>query len=176
MGRPKALLPVGETTLSELVVAKLRPGFDELIVAARDQAQVPPALRAHLVIDGGGAGPLAGIAAGLAASRHATVFAVACDMPWLPLDLALTMVEAAAGFDAAVPRVAGRPEPVAAAYRKSALRPIDAAIAAGRLKAAEVLEDMDVTYLDLPAASFRSINTPDEYSNLLLEVGKLKPA
>jgi molybdopterin-guanine dinucleotide biosynthesis protein A len=176
MGLPKALLPALETTLSELVVANLSPGFDELIVAARDQAQVPPALRAHLVIDGGGAGPLAGIAAGLAASRHATLFAVACDMPWLSLDLALMMVEAAARFDAAVPRVAGRPEPVAAAYRKSALPPIEAAIAGGRLKTAKVLEDLNVTYLELPAAPFRSINTPAEYSSLLVELGGPKPS
>jgi molybdopterin-guanine dinucleotide biosynthesis protein A len=73
-----------------------------------------------------------------------------------------------------VPRVAGRPEPVAAAYRKSALPPIQAAIAGGRLKAADVLEDLDVTYVDLPAAPFRSINTPAEYASVLSELGDPK--
>lgn len=171
MGTPKALLPVGSSTLAELVVANLRPGFADLMVAARGPEQVPAPLRPHLVIDGAGAGPLAGIAAGLAASRQPTVFAVACDMPWLPLDLALTVVEAAAGCDAAVPLVGGRPEPAAAAYGKRALGPIEETIAAGRLKAAEVLDDLQVTYLDLPAGPFRSVNTPADYSRLLQALG-----
>ena len=82
MGRPKALLQVGDATLVEWVAARLAPAFSQLLVSARDEAQVPQRLRGHVVRDQRpGAGPLAGIEAGLAATPHEALVAVACDMP-----------------------------------------------------------------------------------------------
>src|SRR2546429_3881629 len=82
MGRPKALLPVGDTTLIEWLVGRLAPAFEHVAVAARDPAQVPPGLRPRVVRDLHlDAGPLAGIEAGLAASPYDALVAVACDMP-----------------------------------------------------------------------------------------------
>src|SRR5204863_7562312 len=49
MGRPKALLPVGDTTLVEWLTARLAPAAAHLLVAARDPAQLPPGPRPHLV-------------------------------------------------------------------------------------------------------------------------------
>src|SRR5437763_3495028 len=133
MGRSKALLPVGSGTVVEWVVARLRPALPELLVAARSQEQLPPSLRAHLVPDlHAGAGPLAGIEAGLAASPHETVVAVACDLPLVTADLARRLAAAAEGVDAAVPRIAGRPEAACAAYRRSASGPLAAALGGGR--------------------------------------------
>src|SRR5262252_4007886 len=74
MGRPKALLPVGSTTLIEWLTARLAPAFAHLAVAARDPDCLPPGLRPHMVPDlHAGAGPLAGVEAGLAASPHDVV-------------------------------------------------------------------------------------------------------
>lgn len=175
MGKPKALLPVAGTTLIEFVIERLRGGFADLLIAARRPGQVPPRLRSHLVRDAGGEGPLAGIVAGLRASRHETLVAVACDMPWLEPDLCRRLVLAARGHDAAVAIVGGRPEPAAAAYRKSALAAIEDALRAGRLKAAGVLGDLDVAYLELPSGPFRSVNTPAVYRELLAELEAARP-
>jgi len=173
MGRPKALLPVGSTTLIEWLAGRLSPGFAHLAVAARDPDQVPPPLRPHLVRDlHGGAGPLAGVEAGLAASPHDTVVAVACDMPAVTLDLVRRLAAAAAGagVDAAVPRLAGRAEPACAAYRRSAAASIAAALAAGRLRAAGVLDRLRVRWLDgEDPALFANLNTPDDYRRFLEE-------
>ena len=165
MGRSKALLPVGSGTLVEWVVARLRPALPELLVAARSQEQLPPSLRAHLVPDlHPGAGPLAGIEAGLAASRHEVVVAVACDMPWVTPDLVGRLVAAVAGHDAAVPRVGGRPEPACAAYRRRAARALAAALAGGRRQAGAVLGDLDVRWLDGEDPElFANLNTPADY-------------
>jgi molybdopterin-guanine dinucleotide biosynthesis protein A len=109
------------------------------------------------------AGPLAGLEAGLSAARNEVTFAVACDMPYVTPAVAAMAVAAAHGCDAAVPRVDGRPEPVCAAYRRSALPAITSALDDGRLAAGAVLDQLDVTWLEeLDPDLFRSLNTPGD--------------
>jgi molybdopterin-guanine dinucleotide biosynthesis protein A len=171
MGRPKALLPVGSTTLIEWLVARLAPEFAHLVVAGRGPERLPPGLRPHLAPDlHAGAGPLAGVEAGLAASPHEVVVAVACDMPAVSVGLLRRLAEAAgdAGVDAAVPRIAGRPEPACAAYRRSAAGPIAAALDAGRRRAADTLAALRVRWLDgEDEAEFANLNTPGDYQRFL---------
>ena len=166
MGRPKALLPFGGTTLIEHLIANLALAFAEILVSAN-----APLLGGRYPLVGDlhpGAGPLAAIEAGLTAARHKLVFAVACDMPLLKSDLALTICAAAAGHDAAVPRLSGRPEPAAAAYRRSAGPAITAALEAGRYRAADALHDLDVAWLDrLDERLFVNVNDPAGYQALL---------
>jgi molybdopterin-guanine dinucleotide biosynthesis protein A len=169
MGRPKALLPVGRSTLIEWMVEKLAPGFDQLLVSARDELQLPEGLRAHLVCDlHPGAGPLAGIEAGLAASRRPALVAVACDMPAVGVELAQRLVAASEGHDAAVPRVGGRPEPTCAAYRRSARPPITELLEAGSRRVAAALRELDVAWLDgEEPRQFADLDTPDDYARFL---------
>lgn len=167
MGQPKPLLPVGSTTLIEWLVARLVPPFDQLLVAARGERQLPPSLLPHLVTDlHSGAGPLAGVEAGLAASAHDIVVAVACDMPHITAGLLERLVIAASsdGIDAAVPRVRGAPEPACAAYRRSTASAIAAALDAGRFKAADVLAELRVAWLEGEDPElFMNLNTPEDY-------------
>jgi molybdopterin-guanine dinucleotide biosynthesis protein A len=165
MGRPKAWLEVGETVLLSWVVQRLAPSFSEVMVSFAEPEQLERLLPYRVVFDRKvGSGPLAGIEAGLAAARLDPVFAVACDMPYVTRAVAEMAVAAARTCDAAIPRVDGRPEPVCAAYRKSALPTIRAALDAGNRKAAEVLAGLDVTWLDgLDRDLFVSLNTGDDY-------------
>lgn len=169
MGRSKALLPVNGTTLVEWIAGRLSPHFAHLLVAARDETQLPPSLRPHLVRDLHlGAGPLAGVEAGLAASPHDTVVAVACDMPRVTPELARRLAAAAEGVDAAVPRVGGRPEPACAAYRSSCGGAIAAALAEGRQRATDALAELRVRWLDGEDPElFRNLNTPGDYRRFL---------
>ena len=71
-----------------------------------------------------------------------------------------------------MPRIDGRPEPVCAAYRKSALPVITAALDSGHRRAAEVLAGMEVTWLeDIDGDVVRSLNTPDDYLRFRTSVG-----
>jgi molybdopterin-guanine dinucleotide biosynthesis protein A len=169
MGRPKALLPVGAGTLIEFVVERLAPSFGCVLVAARSEGQVPRSLRDRIVADRHpGAGPLAGIEAGLLASPHEAVVAVACDMPWLSGELAARMAAASRGHDAAVPRVDGVPQPTCAAYRRSAAPAVTAALELRELTARGVLERLDVRWLDgEDPDQLRSLNAPEEYQAFL---------
>jgi len=70
-------------------------------------------------------------------------------------------VAAARRCDAAIPRHDGLFEPVCGAYRKSSLPAIVGALDAGNYTAHDVVELMDVTWLEgLDPAQFESLNTP----------------
>jgi molybdopterin-guanine dinucleotide biosynthesis protein A len=173
MGRPKAWLEVGDTILLRWVTDRLSPEFEEVLVSFAEPEQLEQPIPYRVVFDRkSSAGPMAGIEAGLAAARHDPVFVIACDMPYVTRDVAAMTVAAARTCDAAVPRIDGRPEPVCAAYRKSALPIITAALDAGNRRAADVLASMDVTWLeDIEPAVVRSVNTPDEYLHFKTKVG-----
>ena len=166
MGRPKAWLEVGDTILLRWVADRLAPDFEEVLVSFAEPEQLEQPVPYRVVFDRKpGAGPMAGIEAGLmAVRRDHPVFVIACDMPFVSRDVATMVVAAARTCDAAVPRIDGRAEPVCAAYRKSALPVITSALDAGLRRAADILECMDVTWLeDVSPDVVRSVNTPDEF-------------
>ncbi len=164
MGRPKAWLEVGEITLLRWMIERLGPAFSEVVVSFAEPEQVERLVPFRLVFDRKlAAGPLAGLEAGLTAARFEVTFAVACDMPYVTPDVAAMAVAAARGCDAAMPRVNGRAEPVCAAYRRSALPAVTAALDAGRLAASDLANHLDVTWLEgLDPELFRSLNTPED--------------
>jgi molybdopterin-guanine dinucleotide biosynthesis protein A len=174
MGRTKAWLEVGETTLLRWVAERLAPAFTEVMVSFAEPEQVEQLVPYRVVFDRKpSAGPLAGLEAGLTAARNEVVFAVACDMPYVTPELAEMAVAASSGCDAAIPRLDGRPEPTCAAYRKSALPAITRALDADRLRAAELAENLDVAWLEgLDTDLFRSLNTPDDYERFRRELGR----
>ena len=173
MGRPKAWLEVGDTILLRWVVDRLAPAFSEVMTAFAEPEQLEQPIPYRVVFDRKrSGGPLAGIEAGLLAARRDPVFVIACDMPYVTADVARVAVAAARTCDAAVPRIDGRPEPVCAAYRKSALPFITRALDSGHRRAAEVLAGMDVTWLDdVDGAVVRSLNTPDDYLRFRTSLG-----
>ncbi|MGH7903705.1 MAG: molybdenum cofactor guanylyltransferase [Candidatus Dormibacteraceae bacterium] len=178
MGRPKALLPAGDGTLLEWVLDALSPQFEEVLVSANHPDQVAPGMTPRIVGDlHPGAGPLAGIEAGLAACRHDVMVVVACDMPRVTAPLVRLLVTASRSNDAAMPRLDGVAEPACAAYRRSAARVISASLDDGRLRAGGVLGALRVRYLDeleLEAAgvdrgALRSLNSPEDYARFRAE-------
>ncbi len=173
MGRPKAWLEVGNTILLRWVVDRLASDFIDVITAFAEPEQLEQPVPYRVVFDRKrAAGPLAGIEAGLAAARHDPVFVIACDMPYVTREVAAMAVAASRTCDAAVPRIDGRPEPVCAAYRRSALPHITEALNSGLRRAADALAQMDVTWLEHVSGDVvRSLNTPDDYQRFRLEVG-----
>jgi molybdopterin-guanine dinucleotide biosynthesis protein A len=165
MGRPKAWLEVGDTKLLHWMVERLAPAFAEVIVSFNEPEQLEEHVPYRLVFDRkADAGPLAALEAGLTAAREEVTFAVAVDMPYVTVEVAEMAVAAARTCDAAIPRIGDRPEPVCAAYRRSALPAISSALDTGDLKLANLTNRLDVTWLEgLNPELFRSLNTPDDY-------------
>lgn len=164
MGRPKAWLEVGNTVLLRYVADRLAPAFSEVMVCFAEPEQLEHLVPYRVVFDRRpNAGPLAGLEAGLAASRHEVLFAVGCDMPYVTQSLAELAVAAARNCDAAIPRHEGMFEPVCGAYRKTALPAIADALDAGRLVAHDVMDYLDVTWLEgQDPNQFESLNTPSD--------------
>jgi len=162
MGRPKPWIEVGETVLLRYVLERLAPAFSEVVVSFGEPEQMEQLVPYRVVFDRKrAAGPLAGLEAGLLAARHEVLFAVACDMPYVTTSVAELAVTAARSCDAAIPRHDGLFEPVCGAYRRTALPAIVGALDAGNYVAHDVVESMDVTWLEgLDPVQFESLNTP----------------
>ena len=171
MGRDKAGLPAGAETLLERIVARLSPAVDQVIVAGGQASMLPdlrwvPDLRP-------GTGPLAGLAAGLAAMPGELGWAVACDLPDVQTRLGELLFDSAAGVDAVVPRLDGKPQGLCAVYRRSLAKRIEAMLDTSERRVTALLEVVRVRYLDgaelrrvdPELRSFRNLNTPDEYQD-----------
>ncbi|HEV2414213.1 MAG TPA: molybdenum cofactor guanylyltransferase [Candidatus Dormibacteraeota bacterium] len=162
MGRPKQWIEVGNSVLLRYVMERLAPAFSELMVSFKEPEQMEQLVPYRVVFDRKrNAGPLAGLEAGLLAAHHQVLFAVACDMPYVEPMTAEVAVAAARNCDAAIPRHEGLFEPVCGAYRKTALPAIERALDMGNYVAHDVVEQLDVTWLEnLDPAQFESLNTP----------------
>ena len=162
MGRSKPWIEVGDTYLLRYVMERLAPAFSELMVAFSEPEQIEHHVPYRVVFDRKrNSGPLGGLEAGLLAARHEVLFAVACDMPYVLPSTAELAVAAARNCDAAIPRHEGIFEPVCGAYRKTALPGIVGALDAGNYVAHDVVQELDVTWLeDLDPVQFESLNTP----------------
>jgi molybdenum cofactor guanylyltransferase len=162
MGRSKPWIEVGNTVLLRYVVERLASTFSEVLVSFSEPEQMEQHVPYRVVFDRKqNAGPLAGLEAGLMGAKHQVLFAVACDMPYVTHGAAEMAVAAARNCDAAIPRHDGLFEPVCGAYRKTALPSIVGALDAGQFTAHDVVENLDVTWLEgLDPAQFESLNTP----------------
>jgi molybdopterin-guanine dinucleotide biosynthesis protein A len=156
-GRAKPLVPVRGTPILERQLDVLAPRVAEVIVAlAPDAAPLPVpdrwADRVRFVHDeASGAGPLAGIAAGLAACRTPWLLVVAGDLPHLHpgiIDLLIRTATTVRDTDAVVVRRGVHPEPLCGVHRTSQLTGARTLIREGRYKAAGLLEGLRVHWID----------------------------
>jgi molybdopterin-guanine dinucleotide biosynthesis protein A len=159
-GVDKLALVIDGATILDRLRAVLVPRVREIVVATPRDV---PGLQC--VRDAAGEGPLAGIAAGLAAVATPWLVVVAGDMPYLSGALVDLMLAARADVvDAVGVRHAGRPEPLVCALRAAPARTAVARRLAGRrYKASGLLEDegLRVAWLDEPDGRvLANVNTP----------------
>jgi molybdopterin-guanine dinucleotide biosynthesis protein A len=188
MGQDKIWLPLGVdgVSLIERAVARVRPlaaeflfsanapePFDALISHLRDRG-VP----AQVVSDRyPGAGPLAGLHAGLSAARCDLLLTVAGDMPFINPALVAHLGALMPGFDAVIPELphprTGElvKEPLHAIYRRSCLGAVVARLVAGERQMISFLSDVrvrtvgpdEIRDFDPDFRSFFNVNTPKDW-------------
>ncbi len=149
LGTDKAELTFDDRTLLEIVIDRLSSVCPQVIVASGSRsARDIPALPVQFVSDTiPGAGPLAGVQAGLAVAPTAFSLVVACDMPFLNLPLLDYMAGLPRRYQALVPRVADRWHPLHAVYARSCLPAIESLLARGGNSMKELLSRLDVRTL-----------------------------
>ncbi|MCH9039299.1 MAG: molybdenum cofactor guanylyltransferase [Chloroflexi bacterium] len=184
LGRAKALEPFQGEPLIRRVIDRLSRITDDLVFVVNDheQASALPIssrdtdLTYEIVIDKyPDGGSLGGIYTGLLAANSQWAFVVACDMPFLNVELMRHMLSMRDGQDVVVPRTDGYPEPTHALYNKSCLPFIEKRLKRDDLKIARFfdeirvrfLEEAEVRGLDGDLLSFFNVNTQDDLDRAL---------
>lgn len=183
MGRPKAWLPFGPEVMLQRVVRLLSEVVSPIVVVAA-KAQKLPELPAGVEIardEHEALGPLAGLAAGIAAlgDRAQAVYVSSCDVPLLQPAFVARMIACLNDHDLAIPCDGQFHHPLAAVYRTRLEITIRELIAANRLRPVFLLErsranEIDVSELrgiDPDLQSLRNVNTPAEYAAVLRDAG-----
>ncbi len=186
MGRSKPALPFGPVTMLERLLRELS-GFAELIVLAGPEETYPIAdlianfsPRPRLLRDETAfAGPLTALVRGLRASAHPVAMVCACDLPLMRREVAAGIVAALEHYDAAIPVIGARLQPLCAAYHCAAALPLEALLRTGeeRLTAAvehlrfRRLDEPELNLIDPGLPSFTNVNTPLDYARALRLAG-----
>ena len=171
-GAHKAFLEIGGRPIAARTTEMFRRLFAD-VVASSDRPAAWLPLGVRCVPDPApGCGPLAGIAAGLAACRTPFAFVVAGDMPELSEAVVTAICRRALDIGRTiVPRDAdGRAEPLHAAYAVSDAPVALEALHRGVRKLTDFLDLVPVAWIEadelasLPGASrtFRNVNTPGD--------------
>ena len=158
MGRDKATLPFGETTLLERVVRTLSGVVDEVVVVAR-RGQTLPTLSAPKPVrivhdETEDLGPLGGLAPGLSALSAPVAFASSCDVPFLSPAVVRMLFVALGDRDVAIAQAEGRLHPLCAVYRTSTAEAMRSLVAEGKRRPVDLLAR--VPYVVVPESALRA--------------------
>lgn len=169
MGRDKALLPMGNSTLVEHLAGLLARVVDSVsLVGCPDRytSLDMPVLDESFP----GCGPLSGIEAALRSGIAEWNLILACDLPLLETELLERLVVRAAFTSAAavVPiQDDGRLEPLCAIYHARCLPPVEKALVDGRFKLRDLLPELEIeTIRPNHPDALRNVNTPEEWAVL----------
>jgi molybdopterin-guanine dinucleotide biosynthesis protein A len=185
MGRPKSALVFGNSTILARLIAELGHSFDDiLIVAAPQQSEavpvenllrtVPPSVRVlHDPIAYQGAA--VALARGLAAAANEVVFACSCDLPLLRAEVVHALYAMLNDYEAVIPQINGKPQPLCALYRRSVAGVIEARLASGENRLIGITGglrayrpgDQELRRIDPELRSFMNVNTPEDYNRAL---------
>lgn len=175
MGRNKAFLEFEGQPLIERSLQVLHSVFSEVIISTNTPElyySYEEKTVQDIYVD---QGPLGGLHACLKAAQYDYSFFVACDMPFLNVEVIRYLAQLVGRESVLVPEVDGGLHPLHAFYHKNCLPIIEKKLEAKRLKLVDLFEDCSVRYVHedelkkFPAIEqvFRNINTPQEWTELL---------
>ncbi len=181
LGKNKATLLFLGKPLLEWVVQRVEFLSYEILVVSEDRNLPVFSPKMRIIPDlFPKRGPLGGLYTGINACRTKLAFAFGCDMPFLNRDLLLYMLRVSPGFNAVVPRINGRVQPLYALYSKECLPALEGDLAKNLLKLTLVLERLKVRLLeeeevlrfDPKLISFFNINSPLDLNRALVLGGE----
>lgn len=162
MGRDKAALPWGDTTLLEYQFSRLRAlGIDDVIVSGAG----------HLPDIYPGKGPLGGIHAGLTAARNDSVLVLSVDTPLVTAETlcGLVRVHRELGGKITVLAHGGELEPLIGVYERSVIPEAKAILMTDNTSVRQLFAALGFTHAEYTGDPrlLRGCNTPAEYEALI---------
>jgi molybdopterin-guanine dinucleotide biosynthesis protein A len=159
----------------------LLAGGDPLFAAAQDEAlglKPVPDLYAE-------AGPLAGLHAGFSAASHSYIWLLACDQPLASADAAsllYRLLVASPTDAAAIPVIAGKPQPLHGVFRRETVKQAGELLQRGERKLLALLDA--IPWIAVPGEVFAGIgvsldfsfdvDTPEDYRRMKKRNDKLE--
>ena len=175
LGVEKAFLEIGGRPIIERVVERMTMLGDEVILVTNNPEQFAY-LGLCMVGDvQPGQGALGGLYSGLLAVNNDYSVVVACDMPFLNLNLLRYMILLTPEQDVVIPRLGNELEPLHAIYSRECLEPIERALSRGERRVVAFLPEVRVRYvdwheigiLDAKYLSFFNVNTREDWERAL---------
>ncbi|GAB6086600.1 molybdenum cofactor guanylyltransferase [Alkaliphilus crotonatoxidans] len=174
MGRNKALMELGGKPMIDRIVEVLREGFREIIIVTDCPDEYSHLIDVKLTKDSialGKKNSLLGIYSGLEVASHPYIFVIACDMPFVNLQLVHYMIEQIEGQDVVIPYIEPHYEPLYALYKRDCMEPIKEMLQRDRFKITELLKMLRVKKVlpdiikqfDPKMKCFVNINTYQQY-------------
>jgi molybdopterin-guanine dinucleotide biosynthesis protein A len=166
MGRDKALLAYGETTLVEHVARAVREAAGSVALIGdpdRYGALGYPVYRDEVA----GCGPLGGVYTALRVSPADWNLVVACDMPGISSGALSGLIdpEAKPGSNCVMGMgPGGEPEPLCALYHRRCLAVLERAIREKQLRMRDLVPELEVELRRLDGGALANVNTPDEWA------------
>jgi molybdopterin-guanine dinucleotide biosynthesis protein A len=164
MGRDKALLESRGRPLA--VVARdalIGAGAAEVLAVGGDGEAMARLGFRHVVDLWPGQGPLGGVVTALRAAVHEVVVVLACDLPDVAPAAVTAVLAALDSADAAIPDVDGRRQVLMAAYRRTCLVPLEAALDAGERALRDAVRRLAAAPVDLADPRWvRNVNVPGD--------------
>ena len=168
MGKDKALLEINGKKLVQRVHDKVKNLFAETILIANKPdaltfLNVPifPDIIANL-------GPLGGIYTALKNSSYPQCFVIACDLPFIPVELIRYMCKNAGSYDIFSTDFGNGVEPLCAVYHQDCIKMIENRIGLKRYKVSDFFDSVHAKIKQVPKGQFASsydlfnINTPED--------------
>ena len=171
LGFPKEMLRVDGAPLAVKTAARLSKVFRKVTIVTNRPAYLRWATDAPVIEDEfPGAGPLAGIHAGLKHSESERAFFLAVDMPLAHNALIVKFIDGAAVCDEpVVARAGGVEQPLFGVYPKSVLGELEGTLAGGAdLSARSFLERTGAKFVDLSGDDAKALRDIDAAADLPL--------
>jgi molybdopterin-guanine dinucleotide biosynthesis protein A len=169
-GTNKAFVEINGTRLIDWVASVMSAIFKRVVLITncpREYSYLHLPAHQDLIQ---GLGPIGGIYTGLETIQDDAGFFIACDMPFASQDLIRYIVSVKGQFDAIVPKVDWKMEPLHALYRKTCLPVLMGLIKSGSYQILESFHRLNVRFIDEveirtydpQLRSFFNVNRPEE--------------
>jgi molybdopterin-guanine dinucleotide biosynthesis protein A len=176
MKQDKARLVVGTEPLIQKILKQVEGYFDEVLLSVSKGRPFDFVSCPQVEDEVEGQGPLAGILSGLRAAAHDVCVVAACDIPDIDMAFIARMLEASEGCEIVVPSSAeGKFEPLLAVYKKSVIPKIERLLASSNRQVLALFDLCKTRVLKMGDSSWlRNLNTPEDYREYLLALGRKK--
>lgn len=174
MKTDKALLKLGERTIIEIILDKLKSIFKEIIISSNESHKYE-FLNVRIINDiYTNRGPLAGIHSALTYSNQEKIFVSACDIPLVPKEMIDFLINYQSNCQVILPKFQGRVQFLCGIYSKSINDIIEHILNSPTKKGAlyELAENVSTEIIDIDELEFVSpdiflnLNTTDDFDRI----------